>query len=183
MRILVTRTIKVPEGCSMRLDGKVFTFEGARGSVVEDCTRYPLTFDIYQDDIRMRLWHGKRKEAALILTVESLLKNAIKAATVGFAYTLKAVYNHFSINLEIREDGKVLLVKNFLGEKNIREFRMRGVARVRLDERKDTFVIEGPSLKDVSQSAGTISNDCKPKNRDSRVFLDGLFVIERGVMA
>lgn len=182
MKVLVTRTVKIPEGCTVVQEGKVFVFEGQKGRVTEDCTRYPLTFDMYQDDIRIRLWHGSRKAVALAITVESLLKNAIKAATVGFAYVMKAVYNHFSINLEIQEDGKVLLVKNFLGEKSIRTFRMHGVARVKLDERKDTFVIEGPSLKDVSQSAGTISNNCRPRKRDSRVFLDGLFVIERGTM-
>ncbi|ADM11073.2 60S ribosomal protein L9 [Encephalitozoon intestinalis ATCC 50506] len=183
MKILVTRTVKIPEGCIVKQEGKVFTFEGPKGRIVEDCTRHPLTFDIYEGNVRIRLWNGKRKAAALAITVESLLKNAVKAVTVGFAYTLKAAYNHFSINMEVKEDGKVLLVKNFLGEKNIKVFRMRGVARVRLDERKDTIVIEGPSLPDVSQSAGTISNECKAKNRDSRVFLDGIFVTERGIMA
>lgn len=183
MKILVTRTVKVPENCTAKLEGKVFTFEGPRGSIVEDCTRHALTLDIHEGNVRIRLWNGKRKAAALAITVESLLRNAIKAVTAGFAYTLKAAYNHFSINMEVKEGGKVLLVKNFLGEKNIRKFTMRGVARVRLHDEKDTIVIEGPSLPDVSQSAGTISNDCKAKNRDSRVFLDGIFVIERGIMA
>ncbi|CAD25109.2 60S RIBOSOMAL PROTEIN L9 [Encephalitozoon cuniculi GB-M1] len=183
MRILVTRIVKVPEDCTATQEGKIFTFQGPKGSIVEDCTRHPLTFDIHEGNIRIRLWNGKRKAMALAITVESLLRNAIKAVTVGFAYTMKAVYNHFSINMEIKEDGKILLVKNFLGEKNVKRFRMRGAARVRLDERKDTIVIEGPSLSDVSQSAGTITNECKAKNRDSRVFLDGIFVTERGIMA
>lgn len=182
-KILITRTVKMPEDCTVSLDDAVFVFEGPKGRVVQDCSRFRLTFDIHDGSIRIRLWNGGRKDAALAITAESLLKNSIKAVTAGFSYTLKAVYNHFSINMEVQEEGKVLLVKNFLGEKSVRTFRMRGAARARLDERKDTVVIEGPSLPDVSQSAGTVSNDCRAKNRDSRIFLDGLFVIERGVMA
>jgi large subunit ribosomal protein L9e len=183
MRILVTKMVKIPENCIVQQKGKVFMFQGPKGVVEEDCTRHMLTFDIYEGCIRIRLWNANKKAAAFATTVESLLRNCIKAVTVGFAFTMKAVYNHFSINLEVQENGRVLLVKNFLGEKNIKKFTMRGVAKVKLGDAKDTLVIEGPSLPDVSQSAGTITNICKAKNRDSRIFLDGIFVIEKGVMA
>ncbi|EQB60128.1 60s ribosomal protein l9 [Vairimorpha apis BRL 01] len=182
-RILTERKVQIPEDCQVELIDKKFTFTGPKGKLVHDCTPYLMSFSIEENEIVIRLWHAKRKVIALATTVASLLRNSVIAVTKGFKYVMKAVNKHFSINFEIKENGKVLLVKNFMGEKNVREFRMRGQATVRLlDDKKGCVSIEGPSLPDVSQTAGDITNTCRAKKLDPRVFLDGIYVIEKGTM-
>jgi large subunit ribosomal protein L9e len=183
MRILYTKIVKVPENCEVSMSEKVFTFVGPKGRLVFDCTRFNFTFDFFEGSIRLRLWHGDRDQVSLLTTVESLIRNSITGVTRGFAYTMKAAYNHFSINFEIEEDGRVLVVRNFLGEKCPRRYRMRGDSTVKLSDKKDTIIIEGPSLPDVSQSAGSIQNECRTRKLDSRIFLDGVYVTERGLVA
>ncbi|KAF5140007.1 60s ribosomal protein l9-b [Vairimorpha ceranae] len=182
-RILTERKIAIPDECKVELNRKIFTFTGPKGSLVHDCTKYLMSFTVEENDIVIRLWHGKRKQIALATTVSSLLKNSITAVTKGFSYIMKAVHKHFSINFEIKEDGKLLVIKNFMGEKAPREFRMKGQAKVRvLTERKGCIAIEGPSLPDVSQTAGDITNTCRAKKLDPRVFLDGIYVVEKTTM-
>jgi large subunit ribosomal protein L6 len=43
----------------------------------------------------------------------------------------------------------------------------------------DDVIIQGISLEDVSQTAANIQNSTKIKNKDPRVFLDGIYVYEQ----
>ncbi|WUR05209.1 ribosomal protein uL6 [Vairimorpha necatrix] len=182
-RILTERKISIPGECQVDLTKKCFTFTGPKGKLVHDCSKYLMYFTVEDSEIVIRLWHAKRKQIALATTVTSLLRNSITAVTKGFSYVMKAVHKHFSINFEIKENGKVLLIKNFMGEKAPREFRMKGQAVVKmLPERKGCISIEGPSLPDVSQTAGDITNACRAKKLDARLFLDGIYVVEKTTM-
>ena len=46
-------------------------------------------------------------------------------------------------------------------------------------KQKDELIIEGNSLEDVSRSAALIQQSTTVKNKDIRMFLDGLYVSEK----
>ena len=89
-------------------------------------------------ELRVRKWFGKRKELASIRTVCTHIKNMIKVyfillkspnltntahfqgVTYGFQYKMRSVYAHFPINVSIKDDGGLVEVRNFLGEKFVR---------------------------------------------------------------
>ena len=48
----------------------------------------------------------------------------IKGVTKGFEYKMRLVYAHFPINANITEDGTIVEVRNFLGEKRVRIVKM-----------------------------------------------------------
>ena len=52
------------------------------------------------------------------------LQNMIKGVTKGFEYKMRLVYAHFPINANIIDDGTIVEVRNFLGEKRVRIVKM-----------------------------------------------------------
>src|SRR5690606_3831534 len=97
----------------------------------------------------------------------------------GFRYTLRAVYAHFPININI--EGKVVEVRNFVGERRVRRVTVRGDTVAKKNPKvKDQIELEGNSIEDVSQSAADIQQSCLVRNKDIRKFLDGVYISESG---
>lgn len=45
---------------------------------------------------------------------------------------------------------------------------------------KDELVIEGNDIENVSQSAASITDRCRVREKDIRKFLDGIYTSEKG---
>lgn len=181
-RLLCEKKVKIPEGCHAEVSKKVLAVKGPRGEGVRDLSHFVLSIDVDGDCVRVRLWNGTSREQSKLKTCASIIKNCINGCAYGYAYTLKVVYKHFPMSIEIADEGKTVVVKNFLGQKQARTYKMIGYAVARLGDDKDTIVIEGSSLEEVSQSAGTIQEDCQVKKIDSRTFLDGIYFLRREVV-
>merc|ERR1712168_1351037 len=183
MKILnVKQTVDVPDGVEASVKARVVTVSGPRGKL-ERSFRH-LAVDIYMPDkntLTVEKHFGKRKELAAVRTVCSIIQNAITGVMRGYKYKMRAVYAHFPINCAISENGTLVGVRNFLGEKYIRKVRMHdGVVCENSKEQKDELIITGNSIEDVSQSVALIQQSTTVKNKDIRKFLDGLYVSEKG---
>jgi large subunit ribosomal protein L9e len=73
-------------------------------------------------------------------------------------------------------------IRNFLGEKIIREVRMREGVICKPSGNKDEIIVEGNDIELVSQSAALIHQSTKVKNKDIRKFLDGIYVSEKNTI-
>merc|ERR1711974_165859 len=183
MSILTTKLVPIPKECTASVNNKILTITGPIGTNTYDFNHIMSLIDITKDSqVRLRLWNGDRISKSKLNTASSQIQNMIKGAMNGFKYKLRVVYKHFPISFTISDDGKVLNVMNYLGQKNKREFTMRGSAIVEMDVERDTLVIKGCNLEDVAQSAGTLQNQFKPRGFDFRVFLDGIFISSKEAM-
>ncbi len=109
-------------------------------------------------------------------TFASHIRNLIHGVTEGFTYTLRLVYAHFPVKVSVRGDRVV--IENFLGERHPRTAVIRGATKV--DVRGDTLTVTGPSLEDVGQTAANIEQATRIKNKDPRVFQDGIYIVSKG---
>ncbi len=99
----------------------------------------------------------------------------ITGVTKGYTYKLKIVFSHFPISVKLQ--GKSILIENFTGERRARSIDIIGDVKVKIEP--DDIIVEGINLEHVSQTAANIEQATRVRNKDPRVFLDGIYVYER----
>ncbi|PFX16354.1 60S ribosomal protein L9-like [Stylophora pistillata] len=178
--ILANATVDIPENVTIKLRGREVTVKGPRGTLVRSFRHLNLELTLLSKrKLRVDVWFAKRKQLACVKTICTHVENLIKGVIYGYRYKMKAVYAHFPINITVSENNTLVEVRNFLGEKYIRRVRMRpGVTCVNSSV-KDEIVLEGNDIELVSNSAALIHQCTLVKNKDIRMFLDGIYVSEK----
>jgi len=177
MRIVETvKSIEIPEGVEVRVEGRTVTVGGERGRLTQDFSHTPISIATNGNTVRVWANWPRKKEASLVGTVCSHVQNMITGVTKGFTYKLKIVFAHFPVSVKVT-DGKVL-IENFTGERGSRTARIIGETTVKVKD--EDVVVQGINIADVSQTAANIEQATKVKRKDPRVFLDGIFIYERG---
>jgi large subunit ribosomal protein L6 len=85
---------------------------------------------------------------------------------------MKLVYAHFPITAKVQNNE--VLIENFQGERSARVARIHGQTKV--VPKGDEIILTGPVFSEVTQSAAEIEQKTKIKNKDHRVFLDGIYI-------
>ena len=176
MRAIETvTTVQIPEGVEGILEGRVVTIKGEKGELTRDFSHAPIKIQLEGKTVTVQASWPRKKEAALVGTVCSHIRNMIKGVTNGFTYKLKIVFSHFPITVKI--SGKTLTIKNFTGERNPRSAKIMGDTKVTV--KGDDVVVQGINIEDVSQTAANIQNATRIRRKDPRVFIDGIYVYEK----
>ncbi|MCW4006237.1 MAG: 50S ribosomal protein L6 [Candidatus Bathyarchaeota archaeon] len=171
----VSRIIEVPDNVELTLDGGKVTVKGEKGTLFRDFSFAPVSLNADGKTVKIWAEWPRKKEAAMVGTVNSHINNMITGVTKGFTYKLKIVFSHFPITVKLKD--RAVLVENFTGERRARKAKILGDVKVTLEP--EDIIIKGIALEDVSQTAANIEMVTKVTNKDPRVFLDGIYVYER----
>ena len=172
----ISKTIQVPDDVEITLDGRKVTVKGVKGTLSRDFSHAPVLMEKNGETIRVWAEWPRKKEAALVGTVYSHIRNMITGVRKGFTYKLKIVFAHFPISVKLKD--KTVLIENFTGERHPRKAKIMGDTEVRVQS--EDVIVQGINLEDVSQTAANVEQATKVKKKDPRVFLDGVYVYERG---
>ncbi|KAK6461698.1 ribosomal protein L6, alpha-beta domain-containing protein [Scheffersomyces coipomensis] len=182
--IQTDQILDIPEGVTVSIKARSIKVTGPRGELSKDLKHINVTFVKVNDKaIKITVHNGDRKHVAALRTVKSLIANLITGVTKGYKYKMRYVYAHFPINVNVieKEGQSYVEIRNFLGEKRVREVKIfDGVTVEQSANQKDELVLSGNSLEAVSQNAADIQQICRVRNKDIRKFLDGIYVSERG---
>ncbi|VVC01875.1 50S ribosomal protein L6 [uncultured archaeon] len=160
--------MKLPEGVKASLEGQKVTLSGPKGAVSMAFSSPDAKMEMKDGELQVR---GTKEMAT---TIEAHVRNMALGVTQGYSKKLKTLYSHFPISVEIK--GREIMIKNFLGEKQPRKAKIMGQTKV--EAKGQELTISGISKDDVGQTLANLKSATKIRNRDSRVFQDGFYVVE-----
>ena len=166
-----TVEIQIPENVKVNLKGDMLRVEGPLGKVYRNFKKIPVIIEINNNKILLKKTGERKKHLAILNTAKSLIQTLCLGVVDGFTIKMKIVYSHFPITVKI--ENRKVLIENFQGERAPRVSMIKGDTKV--IAKGDDVIISGPVLTDVSQTAANIQLKSKVKNKDHRVFLDGIY--------
>ncbi|MFZ2412481.1 MAG: 50S ribosomal protein L6 [Candidatus Methanoperedens sp.] len=169
------RTIGIPEGVNVTIDNMDVSVSGPQGQLKRELWYPGITIKKVDSEVVVGTEEKRREQLAMLGTFESHLKNMIAGVSKGYEYEMKVVYSHFPIQL--KAEGKQVVISNFLGEKKARKANILGNTKVTI--KGDQLVVSGINKEDVGQTAANIRTATKIKRFDPRVFQDGVYLVER----
>ncbi len=169
------QTIEIPSDCQLSLDNKTITVTGPKGTLERSFPEPQTTIVIEGQELIVSTHINRKRARALVGTVIAHVRNMMLGVQHGYEYEMKIVYSHFPITVEIQD--KTMIIKNFIGERGVRRARLVGDVDIRTTE--DEIFISGTDIEHVSQSAANIQQACKIRDKDRRIFLDGIYVIRK----
>lgn len=175
MRKQLMQTIKIPSGVEAKLDGNVFSVKGPEGSNKREFNFAKLDIEKKGDEILIGNKSATKNEKKRINTITAHMKNMIEGVQKKYEYKLKICFSHFPITVEMK--GDEAKIKNFLGEKISRIAKMPKGIDVKVD--RETITITSVDKELAGQAAANFETTTRIRNRDRRVFQDGIFITNK----
>jgi len=176
----LSETIEIPENVKVEVDRGVVKVTGPKGQLTRDFSKSGVNISLTPErKVLLEVWNANRRLKAMIGTIASHIRNMIKGVTQGFRYELKIIYAHFPISVKVK--GNQVIIENFLGERAPRIAKIIGDVKVTVSG--DTIIVEGIDKEQVGQTAANIHLATHIKDLDPRVFMDGIYIVKKGVMA
>lgn len=154
----------IPNGVTMSIDGSLVKAKGPKGEVSKEFSKMAK---ITINDGKIEIIADK----ALKGTIQAIINNMFKGVSEGHVKKLKALYAHFPVSIEIK--GKDIAIKNFLGEREPR--RTKVVGNTKVEVKGQNITVSGPDREAVGQTAANLVEIAKIRNKDVRVFQDGIY--------
>lgn len=175
MKKKLYQTIEIPEGVEVNLEDDVLVVKGPEGENRKEIILGKLDFEKKGNEIVIGNEKSTKNEKKLMNTIAAHIKNLIKGVQEKFEYKLKICSSHFPMTVEIKDSEAV--VKNFLGEKVPRKVKILKGVDVKMD--RDIITVSSINKELAGQTAANFEKATKIRNRDRRIFQDGIFIIEK----
>ncbi len=167
--------VVVPDGVNVSKEGRDIKISGPNGAIERKLEDTRISIDIKDGELYLFTKLPSKREKALLGTYASHLRNMVAGVQSDFTYKLKIVYSHFP--MKVRADGKNIFIENFIGEEKARKAKVVGDTKVNIQG--DLITLSGPNKENVGQTAANLEQATKIKKVDSRVFQDGVYIIEK----
>ncbi len=173
---IARETIKIPENIDVNVDQNIVSVKGPLGKVERSFYKTSVDIRYESDEILIEALWPNKKRMALVGTVRSHIRNMLIGVTKGFTYKLKIVYAHFPMSVKVQNEE--VLIENFGGERKPRKIRIPST--VKAEVTGDDIIVKGIDLEEVSQAAANIQQATLIRNKDPRIFLDGIYIYDKG---
>ncbi|MDK2974224.1 MAG: large subunit ribosomal protein [Methanofollis sp.] len=173
--MVVERRVAIPAGITAALTGFTLVVKGQKGELRREM-RYPgVNVAVADGEVVIATDSSRKRVVAMVGTYAAHVGNMFEGVAKGYEYRMKVVYSHFPIQLKLK--GEILEINNFLGEKQARYARILPGVRVTIGN--DEVTLAGIDKELVGSTSAKIERATKVRKRDTRVFQDGIYIVEK----
>jgi len=165
----------IPEGVTVTLNKNMLQVQGPLGKTYKNFKKIPVIVQINDKKVSIKATGTRKRDYSILNTAHKVIKNLCEGVKDGYTVKMKVIYAHFPITVKTRDDQ--VLIENFQGERSPRFAKI--VGKTKVDPKGEDIIITGHVLTDVTQTAANIQTMTNIKNKDHRVFLDGIYVFEK----
>jgi large subunit ribosomal protein L6 len=167
--------LEIPEGINVTMKKHMIQFQGPLGKTFKSFRKIPVNIEISDGKLTLKAQGTRKRDYSILHTARSLIKNIFEGLIEGYTIKMKVVYAHFPITVKVKE--KTILIENFQGERAPRTTTI--VGNTKIIPKGEDVILTGEVWTDITQTAANIELKTKVKNKDHRVFLDGIYVYEK----
>jgi len=175
MKTKMTEKIEIPSGVSCTYQDNVFVCSKSGVSLSRRIEIPRANLTIKGNEISLDSEKGNKNQFKMIKSNVANIKNLFQGLNEKFTYSLEACNVHFPMTLKL-EPGK-LIINNFLGEKVPRKAVI--LPDVIVEVKGVKITVTSHNREHAGQTAANIEKATKIRNRDRRVFQDGIYLVER----
>lgn len=170
-------SIAIPEGLSCEI--KSHSLVCKKGSVeLSMSLKFPgISAKIENNSVIFSCKSGNKNDYKTIKSLIAHTKNLLSGIAKEYSYKLEACNVHFPMTFKI--DGSKFIINNFLGEKKPRLAKI--LPNVKVDIKGQKITVTSHDKSAAGQTAANLEKATKIRNRDRRVFQDGIYIIEKPI--
>ncbi len=167
--------VVIPEGVTVTQKKHMLTFVGPLGKTHKSFRTIPVNIEIVENKLLLKTIDFKKRDYAILHTARSIIRNICEGLIEGYTIKMKVVFAHFPITVKV--DNKNVIIENFQGERAPRITHIVGNTKV--VPKGEDVILTGEVWTDITQTAANIELKTKVKNKDHRVFLDGIYAYDK----
>lgn len=147
--------VEIPENVELTVEGMEVRVKGPLGELVRDFSHvHKLLLSKENNKVILEMYFADKRGRAAIKTIASHIRNMIIGVTRGFRYKMKIIYAHYPMEVKVDEKNRLIIIRNFIGEKSDRYARIEEGVKVKVTE--DDVIVEGIDIDAVGRTAANI---------------------------
>ncbi len=177
MKSDIIEKIEIPEGVEVSISGKTIQVKNGDEELSRKLNFKGVEIKKEDNSVVLEAKNATKRESKMLYTSRAHINNMLKGVSEGFNYKLEIVYAHFPITVEVNNEQKVLTIKNFLGEKKVREAAILSNVDVKVEG--NNLIVESYDKENAGQTAANIEKATWVRSKDRRKFQDGIYIVEK----
>jgi len=171
----LTEKAVLSQGVTATISGTTLTVKGPKGELSRAVGSKRVTVTVEGDGVVFTSLKATKNDKRLLMTNIAHARNMIKGVAQGYVYKLKICSGHFPMSVAVK--GDTFEVKNFIGEAVPRVLKLRPGSKVTVQGTE--VVVESNNKETAGTQAAAIELLTRRPGFDSRVFQDGIYIVEK----
>lgn len=171
----IIKDIEFDKDMTVVYEEGILSIKGEKGECKKELLSKGIKIEIKDNKIILESKKMNKRGKKILSSFEAHIKNLLKGSTEGHRYELKVCSGHFPMSISINNDD--FAIKNFLGEKIPRKLKIKEGATVKAEG--DQIVVESSNKEIAGQVSADIENLTRRPGYDSRIFQDGIYIVNK----